>query len=134
MILDEQFGGKLFRSKVTKAFDGGWIVMAVFRQEEAGFTSGITHEEIEIEMQDADEALLTTPGLNVKEAEFKAQIPLIDKYGNESYGTGWVTLMNAATAKKINWDERDLLDFEELWGDGVQTPRPLAGPGTVCPG
>jgi uncharacterized protein DUF2510 len=113
-ILDEEFGGKLIRSQVTKAADS-WIVMAVFRQEEAGLTSGTTHLEIEIEMEDAYYALFTAPGLTVKEAELEAEIPLIDKYGSESYGTGWITDMSGATGRKINWDDRELLDFEELW-------------------
>jgi hypothetical protein len=114
VLMDEEFGGQLKSVKVSDAFEGGYIVLVVYDEDE-DLSASFTEMAIESEMIDAYEALFTEPGLKVREAEIDARIMLVDRFGNESFGAGWETLMTGDVGRRIQWDRSEYLDFEELW-------------------
>lgn len=120
-VVGDEFGDQLEEISITKQIGGGYFVLVTYNEDE-NTTSDITRFTIEEEMKDAYEALFTTPGLDVNSAGINARIQLIDRFGKTSYGLGWDTRMKKSVAKHVNWNEKDVLDFEQLWTTVLQHP------------
>jgi hypothetical protein len=60
-------------------------------------------------------AKLFTTNANIWEAWCFAEANMIDRYGKESVDLVYKTSMTKQVADQVNWENRSLLNFTELW-------------------
>lgn len=119
-MMRDEFKGETNTSKerlveldVVEQIDGGWGVFVEFNADD-NLTCGSRKRGIERRMIDAYERLYTSPIL-VQQASMTALFPLVDRFGQESDGAVYKTILKRPVASKINWDNKGLIDFEDLW-------------------
>ncbi len=92
---------------------GHKVVHVVFHAAE-NLTTGMTKGGIEISMRRGYHAAYTC-GEPVDLATMEARMGLIDKHGNESVGIVYGTRLAATEAGKVNWENRDIIEWTRVW-------------------
>lgn len=94
---------------------GGYGVFVEFDAMQSTSAS-VMKQGIEYTMADVYDALYTS-SLDVRTASVAAYLPLTDKYGNTSAGMVYKTMLDKATASKVNWSaSTDTLYWQVLPG------------------
>lgn len=94
---------------------GGYGVFVEFDAMQSTSAS-VMKQGIEYAMADVYDALYTS-SLDVRTASVAAYLPLTDKYGNTSAGMVYKTMLDKATASKVNWSaSTDTLYWQVLPG------------------
>lgn len=101
--------------KIDQQPDGGWAVLVSFNGNE-NLTLGLTKSGIEKDMSDIYIALYTS-GKNIDTVQTVAYLQLTDKYGNTSDGMAYRSVLDKATAAKVNWSaDKATLELQILPG------------------
>ncbi len=122
-MMAEVFGDKLKDVSVTEAVsdDNGnliegqktFCVLVTFDAAEL-WSDESMGQDIESKMAKAYKALYTS-NIDIIEACMIAHAQLRDKYGNTNDGVVYKTILDQKTARKINWENADDLDFSRIW-------------------
>ncbi len=87
---------------VVQQVNGGWGVFTEFNPDD-NLTQTLRKGGLESKMAEIYIALYTS-GKDVQTASVAAYFPLVDKYGNESDGVVYKTVLNRKEADKVNWN------------------------------
>jgi hypothetical protein len=105
-IAEDQFGDQLRKVEVTKQQFGserGSYFVSVSFNEPASLTGGTLKLEIGNEMREAYPAFFDAD-VDVSEVRIAGNVRLVDKFGDKSWGPGWITQMDADKAEKVDWE------------------------------
>ena len=87
---------------VIKQVNGGWGVFVEYNADD-NLTKNLRKIGIEKKMSEIYIALYTS-GKDIRSASVSAYFPLVDKYGNESDGVVYKSILDKKEADKINWN------------------------------
>ncbi len=111
-VAEEIFGDRLKKfeaSKITGGSKEGQYNVDVTFQGGLDYKSGIDRE-----LRDGFERFFKA-GLPIWEVWLRKDAKLVDKFGAESVDLIYKVSMTKDTAGKINWENKALLDFTDLW-------------------
>ena len=90
------------------------MVDVVFEAAE-NLTKGMTKDGIELDMQRGYEAMFTKTGVPIARGGIDAHMMLVDRYGEGSLGLVYGTTLQGDTAARVNWENKLMLDWSNLW-------------------
>lgn len=100
---------------IKRTEPSGYRVVVRFDSAD-NLTRGLRRAGVENDMRDIYKGIYTSSATaKVQEVQIEAWSPLIDKYGNESDGSVFTTVLDSSTAEQINWDNAEGLDFNDIW-------------------
>jgi hypothetical protein len=88
--------------EVVKQIDGGWGVFVEYNADDS-LTTNMRKKSIELDMSKIYTALYTS-GKDIQTASVSAYFPLTDKYGNNSDGVVYKSILDKTEADKVNWE------------------------------
>ena len=99
---------------IDSATEPGKRVVHVAFKVSKNLTKSLTKAGIETAMWAGYRAAYTVPE-PVSLATMEAWMILIDKHGKESLGFVYGTRLDQATASKVNWQNRNVIDPTKIW-------------------
>lgn len=114
IVDDVDPGDRVRKLRVSRT--GKQYEVAIDFDASENLTKGLTKDGFKLDIQDLYTEIYTSDVAHrISIVDITVYYTLVDKYGNESKDPVYETVMTGRTARKINWDNVDAVDFDHLW-------------------